>query len=66
VGIGIQAEGLTKSFGSQRIWEDVTFEIPAKMATMHNGGRGRRREPVNRLHRHEWSLSTRRPVGEGA
>jgi len=28
VGIGIQVEGLTKSFGSQRIWEDVTFEIP--------------------------------------
>ena len=29
VGIGIQVEGLTKSFGSQRIWEDVTFDIPA-------------------------------------
>ena len=29
VGIGIQVEGLTKSFGPQRIWEDVTFEIPA-------------------------------------
>src|SRR6201997_4538500 len=29
VGIGIQVEGLTKSFGSQRIWEDVTLEIPA-------------------------------------
>jgi phospholipid/cholesterol/gamma-HCH transport system ATP-binding protein len=28
VGIGIQVEGLTKSFGSQRIWEDVTFDIP--------------------------------------
>jgi ABC-type transporter Mla maintaining outer membrane lipid asymmetry ATPase subunit MlaF len=28
-GIGIQVEGLTKSFGPQRIWEDVTFEIPA-------------------------------------
>jgi phospholipid/cholesterol/gamma-HCH transport system ATP-binding protein len=25
---GIQVEGLTKSFGSQRIWEDVTFDIP--------------------------------------
>ena len=24
-----QVEGLTKSFGSQRIWEDVTMEIPA-------------------------------------
>lgn len=29
MGIGIQVEGLTKSFGSQRIWEDVTFDIPA-------------------------------------
>ncbi|WP_422741827.1 ABC transporter ATP-binding protein [Mycobacterium sp. WMMD1722] len=29
MGIGIQVEGLTKSFGSQRIWEDVTMEIPA-------------------------------------
>jgi phospholipid/cholesterol/gamma-HCH transport system ATP-binding protein len=29
VGIGIQVEGLTKSFGPQRIWEDVTMEIPA-------------------------------------
>ncbi|MDT5161549.1 MAG: hypothetical protein QOC90_1859, partial [Mycobacterium sp.] len=24
MGIGIQVEGLTKSFGPQRIWEDVT------------------------------------------
>src|ERR1700721_4279381 len=28
MGIGIQVEGLTKSFGSQRIWEDVTMGIP--------------------------------------
>jgi len=28
VGIGIQIKGLTKSFGSQRIWEDVTFDLP--------------------------------------
>jgi len=28
VGIGIQVKGLTKSFGSQRIWEDVTFDLP--------------------------------------
>ena len=28
MGIGIQVEGLTKSFGPQRIWEDVTFDIP--------------------------------------
>ena len=27
MGIGIQVEGVTKSFGSQRIWEDVTMEI---------------------------------------
>ena len=29
MGIGIQVEGLTKSFGSQRIWEDVTLDLPA-------------------------------------
>ncbi|BBY80049.1 putative ribonucleotide transport ATP-binding protein mkl [Mycolicibacterium pulveris] len=28
MGIGIQVEGLTKSFGPQRIWEDVTLDIP--------------------------------------
>jgi phospholipid/cholesterol/gamma-HCH transport system ATP-binding protein len=28
VGIGIQVEGLTKSFGPQRIWEDVTLDVP--------------------------------------
>ena len=28
MGIGIQVEGLSKSFGSQRIWEDVTMDIP--------------------------------------
>ncbi len=28
MGIGIQVEGLTKSFGSQRIWEDVTLDVP--------------------------------------
>src|SRR6201997_5930315 len=28
MGIGIQVKGLTKSFGSQRIWEDVTLDIP--------------------------------------
>ena len=28
MGIGIQIEGLTKSLGSPRIWEDVTFDIP--------------------------------------
>ena len=34
MGIGISVEGLTKSFGSQRIWEDVTIGDP--------GGRGQR------------------------
>ena len=34
MGIGIQVEGLTKSFGSQVIWEDVTLDVPA--------GRGQR------------------------
>jgi phospholipid/cholesterol/gamma-HCH transport system ATP-binding protein len=29
MGTAIEVEGLTKSFGSQRIWEDVTLEIPA-------------------------------------
>lgn len=29
MGIGIEVEGLTKSFGSQRIWQDVTFDLPA-------------------------------------
>jgi phospholipid/cholesterol/gamma-HCH transport system ATP-binding protein len=29
VGIAIDVQGLTKSFGSQRIWEDVTMNIPA-------------------------------------
>ncbi|MDI3314603.1 MAG: ABC transporter ATP-binding protein [Mycobacterium sp.] len=29
MGTAIHVEGLTKSFGSQRIWEDVTLDIPA-------------------------------------
>ncbi|WP_039891443.1 ABC transporter ATP-binding protein [Mycobacterium xenopi] len=29
MGIAIEVEGLTKSFGPQRIWEDVTLDIPA-------------------------------------
>jgi hypothetical protein len=29
MGIGIQVHGLSTSFGSQRIWEDVTFDLPA-------------------------------------
>ncbi len=29
MGIGIQVEGLTKSFGSQVIWEDVSLDLPA-------------------------------------
>ncbi len=29
MGIGIEVDGLTKTFGSQPIWEDVTFDIPA-------------------------------------
>ncbi|EUA52475.1 sulfate/thiosulfate ABC superfamily ATP binding cassette transporter, ABC domain protein [Mycobacterium xenopi 3993] len=28
MGIAIEVEGLTKSFGPQRIWEDVTLDIP--------------------------------------
>ena len=29
MGIGIQIKGLTKSFGPQQIWQDVTFDLPA-------------------------------------
>src|ERR1700761_4732828 len=29
MGVAIEVNGLTKSFGSSRIWEDVTLEIPA-------------------------------------
>ena len=29
MGIGIQITGLTKSFGPQQIWQDVTFDLPA-------------------------------------
>jgi phospholipid/cholesterol/gamma-HCH transport system ATP-binding protein len=29
MGIGISVEGLSKSFGSARVWEDVTLDIPA-------------------------------------
>ena len=29
VGTSIQVEGLSKSFGSAKIWEDVTLDIPA-------------------------------------
>ena len=28
MGVAIEVNGLTKSFGSSRIWEDVTLEIP--------------------------------------
>jgi len=28
MGIGISVKGLTKSFGSARVWEDVTLDIP--------------------------------------
>ncbi len=29
MGVSIEVNGLTKSFGSSRIWEDVTLTIPA-------------------------------------
>ena len=29
MGVAIEVNGLTKSFGSSRIWEDVTLDIPA-------------------------------------
>ena len=29
MGIGISVQGLSKSFGAARVWEDVTMEIPA-------------------------------------
>lgn len=28
MGIGIQVKGLTKSFGPQQIWKDVTIAVP--------------------------------------
>ena len=28
MGVEVSVEGLTKSFGSQKIWEDVTFTLP--------------------------------------
>src|ERR1700710_1531051 len=28
VGVGVEVEGLTKSFGSQNIWSDVTLSLP--------------------------------------
>ncbi|MCV7192388.1 ABC transporter ATP-binding protein [Mycolicibacterium brumae] len=40
MGIGIQVEGLTKSFGSQVIWEDVTFDLPAGEVTVLLGPSG--------------------------
>ena len=40
MGIGIQIEGLTKSFGSQRIWEDVTFDLPAGEVSVMLGPSG--------------------------
>ena len=42
MGIGIQVEGLTKSFGSQRIWEDVTMEIPEGEVSVSAGPVGYR------------------------
>ena len=44
MGIGIQVAGLTKSFGSQRIWEDVTFDLPAGEVSVLLG----RRVPASR------------------
>jgi ABC-type transporter Mla maintaining outer membrane lipid asymmetry ATPase subunit MlaF len=49
MGIGIQVEGLSKSFGSQRIWEDVTLEIPegevsAILESFEANGSGRHRD----------------------
>ena len=29
MGVAIEVNGLTKSFGASRIWEDVTLEVPA-------------------------------------
>ncbi|MGI9206746.1 MAG: ABC transporter ATP-binding protein, partial [Rhodococcus sp. (in: high G+C Gram-positive bacteria)] len=28
MGVEVSVEGLTKSFGSQRIWQDVTLTLP--------------------------------------
>ncbi|WP_228804652.1 ATP-binding cassette domain-containing protein, partial [Nocardia farcinica] len=29
VGVEVRTEGVTKSFGSQRIWQDVSLTLPA-------------------------------------
>jgi len=36
MGTGISVEGLTKSFGSQRIWEDVTMDIRRQARVREN------------------------------
>lgn len=40
MGIGISVEGLTQSFGSQRIWEDVTMEVPEREVSVLLGPSG--------------------------
>ncbi|MCB0944232.1 MAG: ATP-binding cassette domain-containing protein, partial [Mycobacterium sp.] len=40
MGIGIEVEGLTKSFGSQRIWEDVTLDLTASEVSVLLGPSG--------------------------
>lgn len=42
MGIDVSVEGLTKSFGAQRIWEDVTMEIPAgEVSVLLGSGTGK-------------------------
>src|ERR1700749_260421 len=40
MGIAIEVSGLTKSFGSSRIWEDVTLDIPAGEVSVMLGPSG--------------------------
>ena len=40
MGVPIAVNGLTKSFGSQRIWEDVTFDLPAGEVSVMLGPSG--------------------------
>ena len=48
MGIGIQVEGLTKSFGPQRIWEDVTMQIPAGEVSVLLGPSGTGKSVLNK------------------
>jgi phospholipid/cholesterol/gamma-HCH transport system ATP-binding protein len=50
MGIGTQVDGSTQSFGSQRIWEDVTFDLPAgEVSVLLGQAVGRRQARVREV-----------------